>query len=361
MPERLKDIFFTDSSIACLADAINEAYGEFDRDKFLDLIYAGDWESKALKEKMRHTTICMHEALPVSYPESLEILKKVVPSVKGFEALTFPDYVQLYGTRDWERSLPALGYFTKFGSAEFAIRPFLAQDYQAVMPYLYEWAANRDENVRRLVSEGTRPRLPWGMKLEVFIQDPTPMLPLLEQLKDDPSETVRRSVSNHLNDISKDNAEITLEVAERWYGKSAQTDAIVKHACRGLLKSGNRRAMLLFGFGDPQHISVKDLKFKPEASQIGEKIELSFALSIKGTHETLVRLEYVVDYVKTKGKRSKKVFQISEKSYSPGAHTIIKRHSFEDMSTRKHYPGPHKVSIIVNGVEKGSKVIELSR
>jgi 3-methyladenine DNA glycosylase AlkC len=302
----------------------------------------------------------MHETLPASYPESLEILMKVVPGVKGFEALAFPDYVQLYGTQDWERSLPALGYFTKFGSAEFAIRPFLAHDFQAVMPYLNEWAADRDENVRRLVSEGTRPRLPWGIKLEVFIQDPTPMLPLLEQLKEDPSETVRRSVANHLNDISKDNPEITLEVAERWYGESTQTDAIVKHACRGLLKAGDRRAMRLFGFGDPQHITINDLKFKPDAARIGEKIELSFELNVNALEETLIRLEYVVDYVKAKGKRSRKVFQISEKCYSPGAHRIHKRHSFEDMSTRKHYPGAHKISIIVNGVAKGSEWIELS-
>ena len=361
MAERLKDIFFTDSSIASLADAINAVYQRFDRNKFLDLIYSHDWENQALKEKMRHTTICMHETLPASYPETLEILKQVVPSVKGFEALTFPDYVQIYGTQDWERSLPALGYFTKFGSAEFAIRPFLVEDYQAVMPYLFDWASDEDENVRRLVSEGTRPRLPWGMKLEVFIQDPTPMLPLLEQLKDDPSETVRRSVANHLNDISKDNAEITLDIAERWYGESQEIDWIVKHACRGLLKSGNQRALRLFGFGDPVNIILRNIEIHPEKIHIGEKVLLTFELEISETVDTLVRLENKVDYQKAKGKISSKVFQISEKSFSPGTHKINKKHSFADMSIRKHYPGVHEISIIVNGVEKGRVGIELSR
>ena len=361
MAERLKDIFFTHSSITSLADAINAVYQEFDRTKFLDLIYAEEWENKALKEKMRHTTICMHDTLPASYPEALEILIKVVPSVKGFEALTFPDYVQLYGTQDWERSLPALGYFTKFGSAEFAIRPFLAQDYQSVMPYLFEWAADEDENMRRLASEGSRPRLPWGMKLQVFINDPAPILPILEKLKNDESEMVRRSVANHLNDISKDNPQITLDIAERWYGESQETDWIIKHACRGLLKSGNQRALRLFGFGDPVNIKIQNFNILPQNIRIGEKAILAFELEISEPNETLVRLEYKVDYQKAKGKISGKVFQISEKLFSPGAHKINKNHSFADMSTRVHYPGIHEISIIVNGVEKGRVGIELSR
>ena len=218
MNERLKDIFFTGESINSLAEAIEEAYPEFNKTRFFKLIFSDSWEEMALKEKMHHTAGCMYETLPGEYPRALEILKKVIPSVKGFEALAFPDFIERYGFEDWDRSLPALGYFTKFGSSEFAIRPFLAHNYKKVMPYIHEWAGDKDENVRRLASEGCRPRLPWGMRLDIFISDPGPILEVLEMLKDDESETVRRSVANNLNDISKDNPDIALEVAERWIG-----------------------------------------------------------------------------------------------------------------------------------------------
>lgn len=361
MAEKLKDIFFTKDSINCLSNALKGAYSPFDREKFLELIYDDQWEGKTLTERMRHTALCMHETLPESYPDALEILRKIIPSVRGFEALAFPDFVANYGLQDWDLSLPALGYFTKFGSSEFGIRPFLAKDHQKVMPYLYQWLQDEDENVRRLVSEGTRPRLPWGLRLEVFIKDPSPMLPLLEILKEDPSETVRRSVANHLNDISKDHPRVTLDIAERWYGTSSDIDWIVKHACRGLLKSGNIRAMRLFGFSDPENININRFSINPRSVHVGEKVELIFDLENMETNDMLVRLEYWVEFVRAKGKTSSKVFQISEKTYPPGSHKIQKRHSFQDMSTRKHYPGTHQFSIIVNGVEKARCQVELSR
>lgn len=361
MNQRLKDIFFTEQSLNSLAEALKDAYPEFDQARFFELIYSDGWQEMALKEKMHHTAECMRQTLPEDYSRALEILKQAAPAVKGFEALAFPDFVEKFGIEDWDLSLLALGYFTKFGSSEFAIRPFLAADYKRVMPHLHNWAGAEDENVRRLASEGCRPRLPWGIRLEVFISDPGPVLGVLERLKDDPSETVRRSVANNLNDISKDHPEIALEVAERWIGYSEDRDWIVKHACRGLLKSGDQRAMRLFGFCDPQNVSVEQFEIIPASARIGDKVKLKFQLIVDGDPETLIRLEYSVSYVKASGKASQKVFQISEKSYFPGPHSITKSHSFADMSTRRHYPGVHKISIIVNGVEKACSQVGLSR
>ncbi len=252
-----------------------------------------------------------------------------------------------------------LSQFTKYSSSEFAIRPFLDANPELSMHYMNKWAEHEHENVRRFSSEGCRPRLPWAMILPKFIVDPKPVLEVLEKLKDDPSEFVRKSVANNLNDISKDHSETVLDVCERWIGKSERTDWIVKHACRTLLKQGNKRAMRLFGFGDPKKLKIENFELDKSKIKIGESVNYSFDLLNQEDKESKVRLEYVVDFVKASGKSSSKVFQIIEKMYSPGKHNLKRKHSFENLSTRKHYPGMHIISIIVNGVKKAENKFEL--
>jgi 3-methyladenine DNA glycosylase AlkC len=352
MPEKLKNIFFTKESINHLGDTIKKYYPQFDKPKFMNLVFDENFESLELKPKMRHSTECVFETLPKSYNAALEILKQVMPAIKGFEVMSFPDYVEMYGMEDWDVSLPALGYFTKFGSSEFAIRPFLDKDPTKVMAYMLKWADDKDEKVRRFSSEGCRPRLPWAMALPKFKKDPSPILLILDKLKNDESEFVRRSVANNLNDISKDNPEIVLDICEKWIGKTDNTNWIVKHACRTMLKAGNKRAMILFGYGDPSNIYVENLKFEKKKINFGDDLFFSFELNISEKKNKKVRLEYAVYFMKANGKLSKKVFKITENSYTPGKHSFKKKHSFADMSTRKHYAGEHQISIIVNGVEK---------
>jgi len=354
MAERLKDIFFTDTSINKFGDSIKLCYPEFDKGKFLKLVFNDEWQSKELKERMRHTTICLHETLPKNYKKTVDILKKIAPFVKGFEAMVLPDYIEVYGMENWDLSLPALGYFTKYSSSEFAIRPFLTKDPQKVMTYMMEWAGDKDEKVRCFASEGCRPRLPWAMALPKFKKDPSPILPVLEKLKNDDSESVRRSVANNLNDISKDHPDSVLDICERWYGQSEKTDWIVKHACRGMLKAGNKQALLLFGYGDPSEMRVEELKFENRTVIIGENLPYSFQLVNKGKKANKVRLEYSIDFVKASGKQSRKIFKITENTYKPGTYVIKRKHSFADMSTRRHFEGEHKITIIVNGEEKAS-------
>ena len=211
--------------------------------------------------------------------------------------------------------------------------------------------------MRRLASEGCRPRLPWAMALPKFKKDPTPLLPILEHLKNDPSETVRRSVANNLNDISKDNPVIALDVCERWHGQSTETDKIVKHACRGLLKAGDKRALAIFGYSDPADLVISNFTLATPSLRIGDNLEFSFTMELQ--HKSKVRLEYAIHYVKAKGQLSKKVFKITENDYKAGSHSYKRKHSLADMSTRKHYPGTHRISLFVNGEEKIKDTFEL--
>jgi 3-methyladenine DNA glycosylase AlkC len=260
---------------------------------------------------------------------------------------------------NWDLSMPALKHFTQYYSSELAIRPFLAQDPEKGMAYMATWAEDKHPNVRRLASEGCRPRLPWAMALPKFKKDPSPILPILEKLKDDVSEDVRRSVANNLNDISKDNPEVALGVCEKWHGQSENTDKIVKHACRSLLKAGDKRALAIFGYSDPSLISVENLTLDKNVLSIGDAMTFSFDIAV--TKKSTVRLEYAVYFVKAKGKSSKKVFKISEKDYEKGTFSVKRKQSFVEQTTRKHYPGTHQISIIVNGEEKAKISFELRK
>lgn len=361
MAKKLKHLFFTSDSINELADTITRFYPSFDKAKFIGAVFDSSWESKELKEKMRHTAICLHEVLPDSYEAALDILMKVAPYIKGFDALTLPEYVMLYGMNDWDRSMPALRHFTKYSSSEFAIRPFLTMDLERAMERMSEWAEDEDSNVRRFASEGCRPRLPWALGVPQLKKNPCLILPILEKLKNDESEDVRRSVANNLNDISKDHAELVLDICEKWYGQSKDTDNIVKHACRGLLKAGNNRALALFGISNSSALGVDNFKLEKKRISIGEYLLFSFKLIVNEKEDAKARLEYCIYYQKANGKPSKKVFKIAEGNYAPGTHSFSRKQSFEDMSTRKHYPGKHKISIILNGIEITKMTFELTQ
>jgi 3-methyladenine DNA glycosylase AlkC len=361
MAELLKDRYMTTKSLNEFASILIKLFPTFDREKFIELVHDSNWKNLELKERMRHVTICLHELMPDNYEEAIDILKKAAPDVKGFEAITLPDYTELYGLDRWDISMPALKLYTQYSTSEFGIRPYLIQDLKRAMELMYECSDHEHENVRRFASEGCRPRLPWAMAVPELKKDPTLILPILKKLKDDPSEFVRKSVSNSLNDISKDNPDIVLDLAEKWFGKSKNTDKIIKHALRTLLKAGDRRALILFGFADPKNLNVFDLQFGSDTVKIGDFLNFNFTLLVDGNSETKVRLEYAIYFVKASGKLSKKVFQIGEKSYKPGDHKISRKYDFADKSTRKHHPGEHQLAIIVNGVEKEKKAIMVEK
>jgi 3-methyladenine DNA glycosylase AlkC len=359
MPEKLKNLFFTIETINNFADRIKEAYPKYDKERFLKLVYDAEWDSRELKAKMRHVAISLHDCLPEKYEQAINILIRIAPYIKGFEGMVLPDYVELYGFEHWDVSLNALKEFTKYSSSEFAIRPFIIKDSKKIMKFMLELANDKNENIQRFASEGCRSRLPWAMAIPDFKKDPAPIIPILEKLKNDKLELVRRSVANNLNDISKDNPEIVLELCEKWIGKSEQTDWIIKHACRTLLKAGDKRALVLFGHEDPKHIEVEKFEVETKQVKIGDHLKYSFSLKVDGKREAKLRIEYAIDYLKANGSHNSKVFKITENTYQPGNHTFSKKHSFAEMSTRKHYPGLHKVSIIVNGENKNTKSFQV--
>ncbi len=359
MPEKLKDLFFSPSFIQELGRRIKEAYPPFDEGAFGHLVLDEQWQGLELTQKMHHVAYCLGVTLPADFPQALEILRSVAPAFRGFEALVFPDFVARYGLEHWELSMPALAEFTPLGSSEFAVRPFIARDPERAMAHLAVWAEDANEHVRRLASEACRPRLPWGTALQAFKRDPRPILPILEKLKDDDSEYVRKSVANNLNDISKDHPDLVLDLAECWYGHSERTDWILKHACRSMLRAGNSRAMALFGFGEVGQLRVLNLKLSADQVPIGTALEYEFELEVRAPASSRVRLDLRVDYRRASGKTTRKVFAIRESEFEPGVHRISKSLSFADQSTRKHYAGRHTVAVIVNGVEMARASFEL--
>lgn len=363
MAEKLKDMFFTESTVKVMAGEMKKIYPALNRKRFLSLVLDDEFEGKEFMARMRHITECLRRVLPEQYTRALTLLRKAAPRIKGCEALCLPDFVECYGLDHWQKSLDALALFTTFSSSEFAVRPFIKKDPQRAMAFLEKLAGHGNEKKRRLASEGCRPRLPWASALPEFKKNPAPILPILEKLKDDESEFVRRSVANNLNDISKDHPDLVLATCGKWLGRSERTDRLVKHACRTMLKAGDSRAMVLFGFGDPKRVAVKSLRFGKKKIAIGEKAPFTFVLQVRTKEPCLVRLEYVVIFQKAKGRTGRKVFKISEKNYSPGDCKIARSHSFIDMSTRKHYPGEHTMIIVVNGKEKAraSLILTASR
>ena len=232
---------------------------------------------------MRHITGALHEVLPADFPRALTILREVAPGYCDFDGMVFSDYVAQYGQDHWDMSLAALREFTQYISAEFAIRPFLRHDAGRALTAMREWARDPHPAVRRLASEGSRPRLPWGISLPAFKRDPRPLLPILDQLKSDPDESVRRSVANNLNDIAKDHPDWVLDLAEAWYGRTNQVDAVLKHGCRTLLKAGNTRALRLFGFAAPTQVEVSYFSLRPARPAIGERCACITISSSKAT------------------------------------------------------------------------------
>lgn len=360
MAERLKDMFFTEAFVQRLARQIKDAYPDFDTGKFVGLVFNRGWHDKELKQRMRHISECLHATLPEDYQQSLAILLKAAPGTSGFDAMVFPDFVECYGLEYRDDSIRALKEFTRLCSSEYGIRPFIVKEPKKTLATMLEWAGDSDRHVRRLASEGCRPRLPWAMALPQLKKDPSLILPILEKLKDDESEYVRKSVANNLNDISKDNPDLALDISEKWYGRSERTDWIVKHGCRTLLKAGNTRAMRLFGFGDPAKTEVRNFKLDQREIFVGESVNYAFELVLKEKQASDIRLELRVDYVKSNGKTSRKIFQLGEKTFEPGTHAISRKHDFKNLSTRKHFPGMHTLAVILNGVEKASVRLEIT-
>ncbi|WP_252312830.1 DNA alkylation repair protein [Sinobaca sp. H24] len=325
---------------------------------FRSAVYQEDWEQLEFKQRVTRIAEAMHHVLPDEYLEALEILDQAAPSFQGLEGLAFPEFAARFGQEHRERSLQALETYTRYSTSEFAIRSFLKNDLTGTLAQMAVWTKSPNEHVRRLASEGSRPRLPWGAGVPALKTDPELTLPLLEELALDASLYVQKSVANHLNDISKTHPDLFIETVTRWNDTGGRTSWIVKHASRSLLKKGDPRILGLFGFY-PGSTEVSELMIAPLTPAIGDSAEFSFLVS--ATAHTKIRVEFAVDYVKSSGRRSRKVFHVTETQMPADTQRpFIKTLSFRQLTTRVHYPGRHTLAILINGEEKQAVDFELT-
>jgi|688.fasta_scaffold19370_2 3-methyladenine DNA glycosylase AlkC len=349
MAEPLK-LMFDQTKISQLAEELANSSKQFDKKKFLRSFDTAAWNNAELKQRVTFIAEAIHELLPLDFPKSMAVLIPVSRKFSwGFFGVFFCEYVEKYGMDFWEESMHALEEFTKTSTAEFAIRKFIRKDPKHSMQQMVMWSKSENHHVRRLSSEGCRPRLPWGMKLDEFVKDPAPVLKILDRLKNDPELYVRKSVANNLNDISKDHPELVLEIAQQWAGKSSNTDWIIRHGLRTLLKGGNKKALSLFDHHDAAGLSVSELALDPKRIRIGEKLKFSFIITSEHTAKVPARVEFAIDYMKANGKPNRKVFHVSGTPLNAGTTAFKRQLSFADLTTRKHHPGRHVLYVFING------------
>lgn len=358
MATLLKDLY-SKEFFNNLSNCLKEVVPAFDKKVFLNLIFDKAWDKLELKERMRHTTLVLGEFFPKSFCQAATCIESLIETLnqKGIkessvEFMFLADFIEVFGIEDCEASIKLMETVTLFTSCEFAVRPFIIRYPDKMMKQMLIWSQHKNYHVRRLASEGCRPRLPWAMAIPFLKNDPNPLLPVLENLKNDPSEYVRRSVANNLNDVSKDNPEVVMELVKRWKGVTQETDWVVKHASRTLLKEGDKELMALFGFGKVDKVYISNFKVNTPFVKIGGQLEFSFDLTNTSGTKSKLRLEYGIYYQKANGSLSRKVFKISEKEYAANTTvTVVRKQPFKVITTRKLYLGQHQVSLIVNGEE----------
>ncbi|MCA0429888.1 MAG: DNA alkylation repair protein [Bacteroidetes bacterium] len=349
--EPLKELF-NKAYYLILAKEVKSVFKNFNDKGFLNDVLKGI-ESRELNARLRHTSVTLNTYLPKNYRESISILKQVTPKFKnGYTNLIFPDYVALYGLDDFNFSLEALSYFTQFGSSEFAIRVFLKKDFSSTLKVMKAWAKNENVHIRRLASEGCRPRLPWSFKLDEVIKNPILTLPILESLKEDNELYVKKSVANHINDFSKEHPDLVLKILKNWKNNNSNTQWILKHGARTLLKQGNQKALQHFGVKENKQIELTSIKLKNKQIKIGDNLGFDFQITNNSLKTINIRVEYAIYFKISNNKHNKKVFKISERQINPKEKiNFNKKHSFKPLSTRRYYEGTHFIAPIINGKE----------
>ncbi len=357
----LKEIFNRER-LTHIARETAAVWPGFDSRRFMTLATSG-LDDLGIMQRMRQVATSLHETLPEDFAEAVPILRGLAPRVgHSFAAISLSEFVALYGQKHFDLSLETLKGLTRFGSSEFAIRHFLVADFDRTISVMRGWAEDLDEHVRRLASEGSRPRLPWSFQLKNLIADPAPTLPILEALKADPSLYVRKSVANHLNDIGKDNPDCLVERVSGWDRSGRETAWIVRHALRTLIKKGDPRALALIGATGQAQVRVEAFSVSPGRLKLGGDVTISADLVSTGETDQRIVADYAVHYVKANGGTSRKIFKLRQFDLAPnGRQSLSIRRAIRDFTTRKHHAGRHVVELMVNGRSVAEAAFELSR
>jgi 3-methyladenine DNA glycosylase AlkC len=342
-----------------IARMVKAVHHRFDVDAFLQDALTG-YEALALMPRGKHIARALHRHLPVDYPVALGILLASAGqehgrhpglSLASFLFLPHTVFVAEFGLGHFELSMQAQHALTQRFTAEFSIRPFLQKHTEATLERLMDWTHDPSEHVRRLVSEGTRPRLPWASRLPAFQRDPTPVLALLDRLKDDTALYVRRSVANNLNDIGKDHPDVLANTAIAWLKDATpERQWVVQHALRSAVKRGEAGALAALGFGAGADVLIGQPTIAPQRAVIGGKVAVAFEVTNRTAKVQRVLVDFAVHYIKANGASRAKVFKLKTLDLAPHeTQRVGKQISLAEMTTRKHYPGLHRVDVILNG------------
>ena len=361
MPEPFKTLF-NHRLIHNMAEHFQHHWKEFDKAGFVAAA-CDQLETLELKARSQQITDAMSQYLPNDFEETGRVLlASLVPEtddassevngggISGWAIMPMGDYVGHHGLGHHDFSMMLLKAMTSRFTSEFSIRFFLLSAPEETLASLKSWLLDDNRHVRRLISEGTRPRLPWAMQLPAFIKDPSPVIELLEELKDDPEEYVRRSVANNLNDIAKDHPDIVADIAERWIkDASANRTKLIRHACRTLLKQGNSKVLTTFGYDKPQ-LKSNTLTIHSEQVVLNGNLEFTLEIESASDYDQTLMIDYIVHHQKKNGTTSPKVFKWKKAILSARNQLLMtKKHSFKAITTRVYYGGLHEIEIVING------------
>lgn len=363
-----KDVFNRDV-ITDFANRIQSAYQLFKRDEFIEAC-CDPLEHLSFLERSHHIRDTLYSYLPSEYPIAIDLLLSVLgPELENpgttdwtsFIVMPQTAYVSKYGSAYYELSMTALYEMTKRFSAENDLRTYIELNYTETMSILSEWTKDESPHVRRLVSEGTRPRLPLAGRIKRFQEDPTPVIKLLDLLVEDKSLYVRRSVANNINDIAKDNPEMAIDTLEKWSRiDDSNVRWVIRHASRSLVKQGNTRMLTILGYKEEPTIHIKQFSIEESCYSIGDAIEFTVVIDNIGSLEEALMIDYVIHYVKANNRIIEKVFKMRKTIIkSKQSFTFTKIHYLRNTSGRQHYPGIHCVELIVNGIRYKEIAFEL--
>ena len=347
--------------VRALAGHLAQAWPAFPVDAFVDDASSALGHLE-LMDRVRHVAAALGRHLPQDFVAAAEVLDGTLaePGFSGWMMLPCGFFVAAAGIDEPDVALPLLARLSPRLSSEGPVRPFIERYPELSHEYLLAWARDPDEHLRRLASEGSRPRLPWAPRLAAFVRDPAPVLEVLDLLRDDPSEYVRRSVANNLNDISKDHPDLAMAVARRWLEAGGDhVPEVVRHGLRSLVKKGDAEALALLGFDGDAPVRLLDLTAEPARLAIGEAVELSFTLVAGGAPAAVV-VDYRVSHAGARGPRAAKVFKLTTCTLEPGVpRRFRRRHAFREVTVRRLYPGVHRLEVQVNGRVLGGVDVEL--
>ena len=361
MAEQLKHSFSADL-VRRLAASITAVHPAFPARAFTKRATT-NLDTLELLARAKHIADALAAHLPSAYPDALAILLRSLGpehatdellgvGIAPFFYLPHTIFVAEHGLDHFDLSMRAQVELTKRFSAESSIRPYIDRDPERAFRFLHAWTRDPNAHVRRLVSEGTRPRLPWARRVPFLDNNPDRILALLTLLRDDPTTLVRRSVANNLNDLGKLHPQLLVDTCRAWLADNPRRRPLVEHALRSAIKRAEPAALALLGYGARPAVAIEDISL-PARATIGTTIAIAFSLRNTTRRPQDLLVDLAVHFVKASGATSPKVFKLDRVALAPrGRADFTKTISLAIHTTRKPQPGKHHVDVLINGTSE---------